>query len=97
MVSPIKIVSRVVDQGEQIHNTDTQHSRIMGGGEDSPAQADACNSKAVHTLMRRNRKAAHIYIQCTLADAIVLLVCVLVSSVCVSERALRLTCIPSLA
>ena len=31
MVSPIKIVSRVVDQGEQIHNTDTQHSRIMGG------------------------------------------------------------------
>jgi len=52
MVSPIKIVSRVVDQGEQIHNTDTQHSRIMGGGEDSPAQADACNSKTVHTLMR---------------------------------------------
>ena len=32
MVSPIKIVSRVVDQGEQIHNTDTQHSRIMGRG-----------------------------------------------------------------
>ena len=51
MVSPIKIVSRVVDQGEQIHNTDTQHSRIMGGGEDSPTQsADACNSKAVHIL-----------------------------------------------
>ena len=51
MMSPIEIVSRVVDQGEQIHNTDTQHSRIMGAGEDLPAQADACNSKAVHILM----------------------------------------------
>ena len=51
VVSPIKIVSRVVDQGEQIHNTDTQHSRIIGGVEDLPAQADACNSKTVHTLM----------------------------------------------
>ena len=62
MVSPIEIVFRVVDQGEQIHNTDTgSHSQkpenelstagSWGGGRTHQHKADACNSNAVHTLM----------------------------------------------
>ena len=63
MVSSIKIVSRVVDQGEQIHNTDTQHSRIMGGGEDSPAQADACKTakQYIHLYAETEKQRIYIY------------------------------------
>ena len=49
MVSPIKIVSRVVDQGEQIHSTDTQHSRIMGGGVRTYQHKD----KQMHVIARQ--------------------------------------------